>query len=257
MNTSRLTLPAENGPERWSWPIIPDHYDTAVEVQPAEAVAVSELGVRNLRRLKDQDPSAAGWRVIHRLLVPLEAVNAALDSPPTPHRRRAMLDVIAVRLTRCAETGRTFWGWTPQEWIHLLGRNQTEFHQHAPGWVNDEVRPYLAAHAYLLGSFNEFHRLGSFQRLTLSWRVFGRGLVTSEIGRIRAVLASWGCQLGRDDDTLLPMVGLPAASPQPEPASGGSRHLAVRPGPAREDAGRLTGLHPSRHTAGGCRTRIL
>lgn len=206
MNTSRLALPAENGPERWSWPIIPDHYDTAVEVRPAEAVAVSELGVRNLRRLKDHDPSAAGWRVIHRLMVPLEAVNAALDSPPTPHRRRAMLDVIALLLTRCAETGRTFWGWTSQEWIHLLGRNQTEFHEHAPDWVNDEVRPYLAAHAYLLGSFNEFHRLGSFQRLTLSWRVFGRGLVTSEIARIRAVLASWGYQLGRDDDTLLPMV---------------------------------------------------
>ncbi|MFJ6076143.1 tyrosine-type recombinase/integrase [Streptomyces sp. NPDC093065] len=167
---------------------------------------MSELGVRNLRRLKDHDPSAAGWRVIHRLMVPLEAVNAALDSPPTPHRRRAMLDVIALLLTRCAETGRSFWGWTSQEWIHLLGRNQTEFHEHAPGWVNDEVRPYLAAHAYLLGSFNEFHRLGSFQRLTLSWRVFGRGLVTSEIARIRAVLASWGYQLGRDDDTLLPMV---------------------------------------------------
>ncbi|WP_327122084.1 site-specific integrase [Streptomyces sp. NBC_01341] len=206
MSASRLTLPAENEPERWSWPIIPDRYDTAVEVRPAEAHAISELGVRNLRRLKDHDPSAAGWPVIHRLLVPLEAVNAALDSPPTPHRRRAMLDVIAVLLTRCAETGQTFWGWTPQEWIHLLGRNQAEFHQHRPGWVNDEVRPYLAAHAYLLGSFNEFHRLGSFQRLTLSWRIFGRDRVSSEIARIRAVLASWGYQLGRDDDTLLPMV---------------------------------------------------
>ncbi|MFJ3644207.1 hypothetical protein ACIPRD_31310 [Streptomyces sp. NPDC090108] len=36
-----------------------------------------------------------------------------------------------------------------------------------------------------------------------------------------------------------------------------SRHLAVRPGPEREDAGRLAALHPARHTAGGCRTRIL
>ncbi|WP_405748134.1 site-specific integrase (plasmid) [Streptomyces sp. NBC_01525] len=206
MSSSSATSVVEGGDGRWSWPIVPDHYDTAVEVQPAEALAVSELGVQNLRRLKDHDPSAAGWRVIRRLLGPLEAVNAALDSPPTPHRRRAMLDVIAVLLTRCAETGRTFWGWTPQEWIHLLGRNQSEFHQHAPGWVNDEVRPYLAAHAYLLGSFNEFHQLGSFQRLTLSWRIFGRDRVSSEIARIRAVLASWGYQLGRDDDTLLPMV---------------------------------------------------
>ncbi|MFE1555506.1 hypothetical protein ACFW6V_10985 [Streptomyces sp. NPDC058734] len=166
MSASRLALPTEDGPERWSWPITAHHYDSAVEVRPAEALAVNELGVQNLRRLRGHDPSAAGWRVIRRLLGPLEAVNSALDSPPTPHRRRAMLDVIAVLLTRCAETGRTFWGWTPQEWMHLLGRTQAEFHQHAPSWASDEVRPYLAAHAYLLGSFNEFHRLGSFQRLT-------------------------------------------------------------------------------------------
>lgn len=79
-----------------------------------------------------------------------------------------MLDVVAVLLTRCAETGRTFWGWTEEEWFHLLGRTQAEFRQHAPAWAGDEVRPYLATHAYLLGSFNEFHRLGSLQRLTLN-----------------------------------------------------------------------------------------
>lgn len=66
--------------------------------------------------------------------------------------------------------------------------------------------PYLAAHAYLLGSFTEFHRLGSFQRLTLCWRIFGRDRVTGEIARLRAVLARWGYQAGRDDDSLLPLV---------------------------------------------------
>jgi hypothetical protein len=54
------------------------------------------------------DPAAPGWLVILRLLRPVEAVNAGLDSPPTPHLRRAMLDVIAVLMVRCAETGRTF-----------------------------------------------------------------------------------------------------------------------------------------------------
>ncbi|MFJ3780095.1 tyrosine-type recombinase/integrase [Streptomyces sp. NPDC090075] len=136
----------------------------------------------------------------------MEAVNAALDSPPIPHRRRAMLDVIALLLTHSAETGRTFCGWSMQEWIQLLGRTQAEFRQHAPSWAGDEVRPYLAAHAYLLGNFNEFHLLGSFQRLTLSWRIFGRDRVNGEIARVRTVLGTWGYQLGRDDDTLLPMV---------------------------------------------------
>jgi integrase len=68
------------------------------------------------------------------------------------------------------------------------------------------VRPYLAAHAFLLGGFTAFCRLGSFSRLTLARRVFGRARVDSEIGRIRPVLAGWGYRLGRDDDQLLPMV---------------------------------------------------
>jgi integrase len=68
------------------------------------------------------------------------------------------------------------------------------------------VRPYLAAHAFLLGGFTAFYRLGSFSRLTLARRVFGRDRVDGEIGRIRLVLAGWGYRLGRDDDQLLPMV---------------------------------------------------
>jgi hypothetical protein len=191
---------------RWRSPIVADRFDTSVEVRSEEARAIGELGVRNLRRLQYHDPSAPGWHVIGRLLRPLEAVNAGLDSPPTPHRRRATLDVVAVLLVRCAEVGRTFWGWTAQEWIHLLGHDQAEFRRNAPAWAGDEVRPYLAAHAHPLGSFTEFHRLGSFPRLTLSWRIFGRDRVNGEIARVRAVLAEWGYRLGHDDDTLLPMV---------------------------------------------------
>ncbi|MCD5316816.1 hypothetical protein LR394_38570 [Kineosporia babensis] len=162
--------------------------------------------MHNLRRLQHHDPHAPDWRKIARLLAPLEAVNAALDSPATTHRRRAMLDTVALLLTHCAETGRTFWAWTGEEWIHLLGRDQIQFHRHSPAWAGDEVRPYLAAHAYLLGSFTDFHKLGSFQRLTLSRRIFGRARVDEEITRIRAVLGAWGYQLGRPEDTLLPMV---------------------------------------------------
>jgi len=191
---------------RWRSSLAPHRFDTTVAVRPEEARAIDKLGACNLRRLQHHDPSAPGWSVLGRLLKPLEVVNAGLDSPPTPHRRRAMLDVVAVLLVRCAEVDRTFWGWTAQEWVHLLGHDQREFRQNAPAWAGDEVRPYLAAHAYLLGPFTEFHRLGSFQRLTLSWRIFGRERVNGEIRRLRSVLAGWGYRLGRDDDTLLPMV---------------------------------------------------
>jgi hypothetical protein len=177
---------------RWRSSIAGRRFDTTVALRPEESRAIAELGVPNLRRLRCHDPSAPGWQVIRRLLRPLETVNAGLDSPLTPHRRRAMLDVVAVLLVRCAGMGRTFWGWSVQEWVDLLGRDQTEFRRNAPAWAGDEVRPYLAAHAYLLGSFTEFHRLGSIQRLTLSWRIFGRDRVSGEIRRVRAVLDEWG-----------------------------------------------------------------
>lgn len=191
---------------RWCSPLTGRRFDTSVDVRPDEARAITGLGVRNLRRMQYYDPAAPGWTLIRRLLLPIETVNSGLDSPPTPHRRRAMLDAAAVLLVRCAETGRTFWGWTSEEWVQVLGRDQAEFHRNAPAWAGDEVRPYLAAHAYLLGSFIEFHRLGSFQRLTLSWRIFGRDRVDGEIARLRTVLTQWGYQLGREDDSLLPMV---------------------------------------------------
>ena len=117
-----------------------------------------------------------------------------------------MLDATAVVLLRCAETGRSYWAWTEEEWAGLLGQDQRGFRKAAPGWADDAVRPYLAAHAFLLGGFTAFYRLGSFSRLTLAWRVFGRDRVDGEIGRIRLVLAGWGYRLGRDDDQLLPMV---------------------------------------------------
>ena len=191
---------------RWRSPLTGRRFDTTVEIRPQEATAIQELGVDNLRRLQRHDASASGWRVIRRLVRPIDTVNAGLDSPPTPHRRRAMLDVVAVLLVRSAELGRTFWGWTAQEWVDLLGREQSEFRRHAPAWAGDEVRPYLAAHAYLLGSFSEFHAMGGFHRLRLSWRIFGQDRVTGEITRVRTVLAQWGYQLGREDDHLLPMV---------------------------------------------------
>jgi hypothetical protein len=52
-----------------------------------------------------------------------------------------MLDVLAVLLVRCAEMGRTFWGWTTQEWVHLLGHDHAEFRRNAPAWAGDKARP--------------------------------------------------------------------------------------------------------------------
>jgi len=190
----------------WQWPVDAARYDTAPLLRSAEQDAIAELGPGNLRRLARHDPAARDWQQVRRLLRPLDDATAALEGPLTSHRRRAMLDATAVALLRCAETGRSYWAWTDEEWAGLLGQDQDGFRMAAPGWADEAVRPYLAAHAFLLGGFTAFYRLGSFSRLTLAWRVFGRARVDGEIGRIRSVLAGWGYRLGRDDDQLLPMV---------------------------------------------------
>ena|SRR5215467_3294848 len=201
-----LAVAAGGGDGRWRWPIDPGSYDTTPAVRAAETAAIAGLGVDNLRRLGRGDRAAAGWQLIRRLLRPLDDAAAAMESPPTSHRRRAMLDASAVVLLRCAQAGRSYWAWADEEWAGLLGRDQDGFRKAAPGWADDAVRPYLAAHAFLLGGFTNFCQLGRLHRLTLARRVFGHDRVDGETRRLRPVLAERGCQLGREDDTLLPRV---------------------------------------------------
>ena len=192
MTASSTLAAVGRGDGRWTWPLDAGEFDTTIALRGNERRAIAELGSVNLRRLQRQDALAPGWSAVRRLLRPLDAVNAALDSPPTSHRRRAMGDAVAVILLRCADLGRAYWGWTIQEWTEVIGPDQVAFRDRAPGWADDAVRPYLVLHAYLLAGFTEFHRLGSFSRLTLAWRVFGHDRVQDQISRLRAVLAGWG-----------------------------------------------------------------
>jgi hypothetical protein len=92
---------------RWVPPVDPLRFDTEITLRPSEEQAIRELGVDNLRRLRRHDPSAHGWSTIKRLLRPLDAVTAGLDSPPTTHRRRAMDDAVAVLLLPHRSAGPT------------------------------------------------------------------------------------------------------------------------------------------------------
>ncbi|MEU3343182.1 tyrosine-type recombinase/integrase [Streptomyces sp. NPDC006668] len=200
-------VPVASSPsDRWTRPIDPSRYDRSSAVRPAERRAIAELGLVNLRRLAPHDSGAPGWRAIRRLLRPIDDAAAVLHEPVTPHRRRARLDAAAVLLLRCAETGRSYWAWSGEEWAGLLGKDLASFRTSVPAWAEAAARPQLAAHAFLLGGFADFYKLGKFGRLALAWRVFGRDRVDGEIHRIRTVLAGWGYQLGREDDQLLPMV---------------------------------------------------
>ena len=112
MTASSTLAAVGHGDGRWTWPLDAGEFDTTIALRGNERRAIAELGSVNLRRLQRQDALAPGWSAVRRLLRPLDAVNAALDSPPTSHRRRAMADAVdrSGHAGDAARVARARWG---------------------------------------------------------------------------------------------------------------------------------------------------
>jgi hypothetical protein len=71
-----------------------------------------------------------------------------------------------------------------------------------PGWVDQTVRPDVVAYGYFLCGFDAFHRLGSFNRLALAWRVFGQEAVEAAQECVFGKLEEWGYRSARSDQRM-------------------------------------------------------
>ncbi len=173
-------------------------FDCCPALSSDEREALSSLGWQ-LRRRRCHDPALAQWDAIRRLLAPLDAARLALHRPDTALHRRSALDGIGLVLSQCAEEGASYWGWPEEAWVQLIGADRHAFARPWPDWVDQTVRPYVAAYGYLLCGFDALHRLGSFNRLALGWRVFGREAMDHAQERIAAKLEGWGYRSARTD----------------------------------------------------------
>ncbi|MCK9904805.1 hypothetical protein MXD63_32820 [Frankia sp. Cpl3] len=158
-------LPSADG---WRWPIVPAQYDRGHRLTARECDALLGLDVEGLRRLHPSRREASGWTALDRLRRPLDDVTACLQCSGTFHQRRALLDAVAVVLGRCGQERRSFWAWTPADWLALIGHDQAQFRRSVPAWADESARPCLVAHAYLLGGFTDFDALGKFSRAALA-----------------------------------------------------------------------------------------
>lgn len=157
----------------------------------------------DLRRRRGYASHRPEWASVARLVVPLDAARLALrDLPDTRHHRRTALDAVGLVLHRCAESGSAFWGWSTEDWAGLIGRDRAAFENPWPGWLDPSVRSCVAAYAYLLGNFDAFHQLGSFNRFALIWRVFGRAAVERAIDEVAGTLNRLGYRSGLDDPMI-------------------------------------------------------
>jgi len=187
----------------WVWPIETDQYERRVELADGERCAITGLGWQ-LRRRRGYDHAAMAWQRVGWLLRPLDDAVAALHwSTDTRAHRGFAGDAVALVLLRCAESGRTFWGWSDDDWIALIGTSVEQFQRPWPIRVDATVRPYVAALAYLIGGFTDFDRLGPFGRQVLARRVFGSDAVEVAYSEITRTLARWGYRIGQANEQRL------------------------------------------------------
>ena len=193
------------GTSAWPWPIDTSRYDRRGMLTEAEARALAGFDLVILRR----DGLAAATeptRPTARLARPLADAIEALHWPAAEnHHRRFARDAAGLVLMRCGQLRRAFWGWSPQDWIELIGADGAAFRHQWSGQIGANARAFLIAFAYLLGEFTSFEQFGRFQRLPLARRVFGADLIDDAVQQVCTVLADWG--YSRERDKLASVIG--------------------------------------------------
>ena len=208
MTASPAACTAPHGDEvapAWLWPINVERYDRAGPLSSTEQDALTRLGT-DLRRRHDSSGDTLWWHAITRLLRPLDDARDALRQPDAGWHRRAADDAIAVILLRCAEVETTYWGWTSEEWLNLLGPTAERFKAAEPRWATGTVRPYVLALGYLLSGVDSLHRLGAFNRVELAYKIFGQEAVDHSVHQVVDTLAGWGYRIGPGRGYLVPSV---------------------------------------------------
>ncbi len=161
-------------PPVWVWPVRLEDYDRDPEFKASEAEALkvhaSSLGSGVL-------PSEVVERCrVPRLLKPIEDVCAHIEL-----QKKYWVNTKILMLGDMAARGRSFWGWSEEEWLASIKKGQHE-------------KPGVAAIAYLLCEFDSIHKLGrrNFIFHGLATRIFGRERVRRLFTELEAMLMQWG-----------------------------------------------------------------
>ena len=163
-----------------------------LDAEAAALAALGPIGLQRKRAVGIPRRTARYWHALARLTAPLDETLAGLHHGEHVRFRRARANAAAVMLQHCADSGQSWWGWTPWEWARLCGGSAREFMSAQPLPTDPTVRPFVVALAYLLGGFSDFHRLGTFNRLHLACLVFGEPAVEESLRRATELLDQWG-----------------------------------------------------------------
>jgi integrase len=99
---------------------------------------------------------------------------------------------MSVLLRECLKFGATFWAWSHEQWLDVMGRHSRAFRDRNQPRVSQSVRLEIAAVAYLHGWFRDVLALGHFKRDVLAKRVFGVAVVEAVAVQVLKPLEQWG-----------------------------------------------------------------
>lgn len=179
----------------WTFPLFAERHDRRAELSEEERHALAVLGPKALRRNRARGTprrTATQWTALAALVEPLDAARAGLHHGEDIRFRRAGAHAAAIILGHCSHTGRSYWAWTATDWADLCGPGAAAFVDAQPLSTETTVRPFLIALGYLLGGFDDFERLGTFNRLHLAGLVFGATTVEDSMRQAGGVLEQWG-----------------------------------------------------------------
>ncbi|MEO8593706.1 MAG: tyrosine-type recombinase/integrase, partial [Candidatus Solibacter sp.] len=182
MHEVACKAPVEEATQRWRWPIDASVYDRTASLYPHETGELARL----VRRNRFGCWSQSAQENLSRLRTPVYDVLKIIEARPGH-----WCTATTVLLLDMHHRQTSFWGWTDSQWIETIGTSPSAFcARHS--LIDDTVRPYLAAVAYLLERFQEISALGTINHVNLARHVFSAARVNAAIRQVVDMTTAWG-----------------------------------------------------------------
>lgn len=170
----------------WSWPITEAAYDRSPLLSERERAELARIFRQPGGQIRP-----ASRQVLARLVRPLEEALGALQT-----RHAVSLATIRILCIEMHQRQSTFWAWTSETWLDLLGPSVRHFSgRYGCTYLNHPARAYLPLVVYLLDARVDvwplIERIGLH---TQARKLFGKAVIEHAVQRLRTVLQSWGYQ---------------------------------------------------------------
>lgn len=173
----------------WTWPITLEQYDQNPALTDEERETLAAFVDRD-QQGRPKRWSAQTKAKLNRLWQPLQDIFEA-----TLGQRAVDWTVSHVLIREMHQRQRSFWGWSEQQWIEIIGSSVIAFVQHHD--CDAYSRQYLLVIAYLLGKLTFCSGLipPGIARELVARKVFGSDRIEAAVERIYSIVGGkegWG-----------------------------------------------------------------